>query len=178
MRTIYLVRHSQRNRQVTDEMTAPLTEEGIKLAEDYCSLLPKGLKVYSSPYKRATQTIAFYDPNPILIDDLREREVGSWLLNFDEYTQKQWLDKTYKLKQGESLEEVTNRIIPLFNQLLKNNSEDFIINSHGTLLACLLAYLTKGGFNYSDFKEMGMPDVYLVRLDNQGELVELKKVKK
>ena len=93
MTTVYFVRHSKPDFTITDELTRPLSDEGLKKCKkvtDY--LLDKEIhKVYSSPYKRAFDTVAGYANQAKLeveiVNDFRERKVdGGWIEERDGVT--------------------------------------------------------------------------------------------
>ena len=180
MREIYCVRHALRDESIKDDLMAPLSKRGLEQAEELWQNFSNEWsgEIYSSPCLRAIQTVeplaAQLEKKIKIKNDLREREVGEWLADFETFTQQQWLDKTYKTKNGEALKEVQNRAIPLFKELLKSNSESFMISSHGTFLSCLFNYLTNGAFGYNEFKEMKMPELYCGVFNDSQELVSLK----
>ena len=93
---------------------------------------------------------------PINKDEgLRERKIGRWVEDFYEFAEKQWRDFDYKLENGESLNEVQNRIVQTYNQIIKNsNVSTLLICGHGTAMSLLFNHLTKGKFQYEDFLQM------------------------
>ena len=59
MNRIYFVRHAKPDFSIHDDLTRPLAEEGIINSKKICEFL-KGKninRIYSSPYKRAIDTI-------------------------------------------------------------------------------------------------------------------------
>lgn len=95
--------------------------------------------------------------------------------NFQEFTQKQWADRNYKLETGESLNDVLERAVPIFIRIQNENPGNFVISSHGTWLAVLFNELTKGEFGYEAFMEMNFPDVYCGEFNENNQLISLKK---
>ena len=84
--------------------------------------------VLSSPYKRAVDTVTdFADSYGIEIDiiyDFRERKVESgWIEDFTSFTKMQWNDFTYKLSDGECLQEVQARNMSALQQVLNKYAE-------------------------------------------------------
>ena len=81
MTHLYYVRHAQPDYSVHDDLTRPLTEKGMRdcaLVTDF--LTDKSIdRVFSSPYKRAVDTVQPFAAQahlPVtLIDDLRERRI-------------------------------------------------------------------------------------------------------
>ena len=101
--TIYFVRHAESDVSVRDDLTRPLTARGEADALRVTTAL-KGLdiaRVYSSPYKRAVDTVRDLAQTLgleiITIDDLRERAVGGWVEDFVGFAKKQWSDFSFKL---------------------------------------------------------------------------------
>ncbi|MGX7013273.1 histidine phosphatase family protein [Vagococcus silagei] len=180
MKKIYFVRHSIRDESVHTE-TAPLSEEGMLKAEalqHYFKTIPVEA-IYSSAFTRAHDTIkptAKLLKLPIqVIPEFNERRIGEWLEDFDGFAAKQWSDFEYKLAQGESLDEVKARILPKWRELFSESASEWILTGHGTALSVLLNELTQGKFDYTDFREMLMPDVYLGIFTDDGDLLELRK---
>lgn len=116
MTRVYFVRHAQPNFNNHDDLTRELTEQGRrdrKLVTAFLKVKEIGA-VFSSPYKRAVDTIKeFADAQGMeieLVSDFRERKVGDlWIENFDSFCKRQWDDFDYKLPAGESLREVKCR---------------------------------------------------------------------
>lgn len=182
MRNIYFVRHSIRDTTIQEDQIAPLTFEGHQLAVKLVDLFKeKSIKhIFSSPYLRAIQTIQpiadFYQLDVALVEELHERKVGTWVANFPEFTKKQWQDFDYHLAQGESLNQVLQRILPVYQEILDETTDDIIICGHGTAFAVLFYHLTKGQFTYEEFKEMEMPDVFIAKYQGK-QLIEFSKTK-
>ena len=115
MTRVYFVRHAQPNFNNHDDLTRELTEQGRrdrKLVTAFLKVKEIGA-VFSSPYKRAVDTIKeFADAQGMeieLVSDFRERKVGDlWIGNFDSFCKRQWDDFDYKLPAGESLRPLTN----------------------------------------------------------------------
>lgn len=157
--TVYFVRHAEPNYHNHDDLTRELTIKGL---QDCQRLIPffKDITInqfYSSPYKRAIDTIA-----PLaeqrgkaiqLVDNFRERKIDNqWIEDFADFCQKQWQDKTYKLANGESLQEVTDRQLLVLNQLLDTEQgKTLLVGSHGTAISCLINYYQEK-FGYDEFK--------------------------
>lgn len=116
MTTVYFVRHAEPNYNNHDDALRELSPKGMKdrkLVTDFLSDKQIDI-VLSSPYKRAVDTIKdFADSNGLdieTIDSFRERKVDSgWIDNFTSFAQKQWNDFSYKLSDGECLQEVQDK---------------------------------------------------------------------
>ena len=99
--TIYFVRHAESDVSVRDDLTRPLTARGEADALRVTTAL-KGLdiaRVYSSPYKRAVDTVRDLAQTLgleiITIDDLRERAVGGRVEDFGGFSKKQGSDFSF-----------------------------------------------------------------------------------
>lgn len=176
--TIYFVRHSIRDTSVHDE-SAGLSPEGYaQLSRLVAFFKDKAISaIYSSPYERVMETI-----RPVALDkgleiqevaDLRERAIGTWVADFEQFAQAQWTDFDYSLPGGESLNTVKTRIWPVFEDLVRQHGQqDLIMAGHGTALAVLFSQLTD--FGYADFCQIQQPDVYAVDSLPDGRFVNFR----
>lgn len=180
MKQIYFLRHSIRDSSVHHEH-APLTIEGQQLARQLSKFfIDKQIKqIYSSPFQRTIDTVKPTADQLALaiqtVDYFSERRVGEWVADFDSFSQSQWLDFDYKHLNGESLNDVKNRVYPAFKGVLKEIEHPIIICGHGTALSVLFHTLTAGSFGYSDFQKMKMPDLYHLTF-KQEELLTFKNI--
>lgn len=148
MTNVYFVRHATPNYGNHDDLTRELTAQGLKDRELVTSfLLNKEIGVvFSSPYKRAIDTIKqFADIRQMeinLVEDFRERKIGNaWIGNFDSFCKKQWEDFNFKHQGGESLGEVQKRNIYALNRILQTYADkNIVIGSHGTALSTIINY--------------------------------------
>lgn len=124
MTNVYFVRHAEPNYKNHDDELRELTSKGLKdrnLVTEF--LLDKEIDImFSSPYKRSKDTIQeFADMKNLeifLIEDFRERKIDSvWIEDYNSFSKKQWEDFSYKLSDGECLEEVQSRNIWIFRVL-------------------------------------------------------------
>lgn len=151
MATIYLIRHAEPDYRIHNDMERPLTEKGKQSCSKVNEYLmdKKITQVYSSPYKRAIDTVRdFAILNGLTIEevyDLRERAVDEgWIENFSEFAHRQWEDFDYKLEGGESLREVEARFIPALEAILREKPEEnIVIGSHGTAISSVIHYYDK-----------------------------------
>ena len=158
---VYFVRHAEPNYENHNDQLRELTPKGMAdrtLVTQF--LADKHITVaLSSPYKRSVDTIKdFTDKNSLtieLIDDFRERKIDSvWIEDFNAFAKHQWTDFTYKLSDGECLQEVQDRNITALNRaLLKYSGQNIVIGSHGTALSTIINYYDKS-FGYSDFEKV------------------------
>lgn len=161
MTTIYFVRHAEPDYNNHDDFFRPLTDKGLKdriKVTNY--LLDKEIDVVlSSPYVRAVDTVAHFAKNAGLnietIDDFRERKIDSvWVENFKDFCKKQWSDFSFKLTDGETLNEVQKRNINALEGVLdKYKGKNIVVGSHGTALSTIINYYDNT-FNYNNFAEI------------------------
>lgn len=161
MTTIYFVRHAESNYENHDDISRELSNKGLKdrkLVTEF--LMDKQIDVVlSSPYKRAIDTVREVAEvkglGITIIDDFKERRVDSgWIDDFNSFCKKQWEDFTYKLSDGECLEEVQNRnVLALSGVLEQYKNKKIVVGSHGTALSTIIHYFDKT-FGYSDFDEI------------------------
>ncbi len=184
MTTIYFVRHARTDYTVKDEVNRPLTYEGresaLRIKEFFSEIEIDA--IYSSPYKRTVDTIKPYAESVCkeikLVNDLREREIGCWVEDFDEFSYNQWHDFNYKLSKGESLQEVQDRNILKINSILRLHSNKSIaISTHGTALASILNYYDES-FLYEGFQSIRhkMPLIMIAQFRDDN-LIDLKEVR-
>ena len=100
---------------------------------------------------------------------MRERKIGRWVEDFYEFAEKQWRDFDYKLENGESLNEVQDRIVQAYHRIIENNEvQTLLICGHGTAMSLLFYHLTNGEFDYADFLQMKMPSIYSYETNTQA----------
>lgn len=174
MATIYLIRHAEPDYRIHNDMERPLTEEGKRSCSKVTEYLmdKKITQVFSSPYKRAIDTVQdFAKVNGLTIEavyDLRERAVDEgWIENFTEFVHSQWKDFDYKLKGGESLREVEVRCIPAMEMILrKHPEENMVIGSHGTAISTMIHYYDQEyGVEHFNLIRSIMPFVAKLKFD-------------
>lgn len=161
MTKVYFVRHAKPDFSVHDDYLRPLTEEGFRACKKVTEFLNDRFitKVYSSPYKRAIDTVRNFAEssglNIDIIDDFRERKIDSvWIEDFNDFAKQQWNDFYFKLSDGESLNEVQNRNLnALMNIVEKNMDDNIAIGSHGTALSTIINFFNKE-FDYNEFKRI------------------------
>lgn len=164
-KTIYLIRHSGPFVEIDNysdygniswkeyNKNMILSVEGEQKAERLCEI--KELKdiqhIYSSNSFRAISTakyLAELNNTKIKLDDrINERNFGIDYLNQlpDDFTKKSFKDKTYKVFNGESLEEMDYRFNNFIEELLEKDINKSIITIHGIMLLSFLQ-------NHCDFK--------------------------
>lgn len=176
MTTVYFVRHAQPNFGVKNTAARNLTEEG--LADRYKAaefLKNSGIEtVYSSPYKRAYDTVVPIAENigkEIITDDrLRERANGEGTeKTFEVYASRQWADFSYKRLYGESLGETQKRNIEALTEILRSNDGKTIaIGTHGACLSTIINYYNPQ-WGYDDFMRVLNYMPFVVKFEFEGE---------
>lgn len=181
---IYFVRHAQPDFSVKNDRQRPLTQKGMRDRELATKALQniKIKKVYSSPYKRAFDTVKHLaDINNLeihVVEDFRERKANDeGVADFKSFSRKQWEDFNFKLKSGECLKEVQQRNITALFKVLKNNlGSNVVVGTHGTALSTIINYFDHD-FGYEDFWGIidKMPYVICIKFKNE-EFVRMKEL--
>ena len=177
MTKIYFVRHAEPDLTTNrDDRTRTLTEKGRK----DCALVTKYLQnkdisvVLSSPFRRSVDTVApFAESQGLtieLIEDFRERKVDSvWIDDFNEFKRKQWEDFSYKLSDGECLNEVQERNIAALKEVLKQHKDKNIaVGTHGTALSMIINYYDNT-YGLEDFNAMANIFPWMVMMEFEGD---------
>lgn len=174
---IYLIRHCEPNYDNHDDFSRELTDKGLQdrqLIVNFFNELTID-NIFSSPYKRAVDTI---DPlakakalDIKIIPEFRERKIDSvWIEDFTAFSKAQWHDFSYKLSDGESLQEVQNRNITALNNILENNHQQTIaISSHGTAISTIMNHYLNT-FGYREFNQLKslMPFIIEMSFENKS----------
>lgn len=176
MTEFYFVRHAEPDYSNHDDMTRALTEKGLRdrlLAAEF--LKDKNIAaVYSSPFKRAVDTVQPLADRlnlPILTDpDFRERRVDSvWVEDFDAFSRQQWSDFDFRLTDGETLRTVETRNLSALHRLLQKHPDKAVaVGSHGTALSALIHHYDKS-FGYDSFKTIQKLMPWVVHFSFAGE---------
>ena len=205
MTTIYLVRHSKPlkvnntfnsdNLQIQNEKQS-LSIEGERIAQDKLNNIEfNNIDIlFSSNYVRTIQTAKYLaEKNNLeinIVSDLGERKFGinSWDELPENFERKQFLDENYKISNGESQREVSNRMYSTIMKILNENKNKRIaIVSHATAISYLLKkwcninivndklrysfnnnVIFDGYFNYCE--------TFKLEFDDNNELVDIKNI--
>ncbi len=199
MTTIYFMRHSEamkpQNINNTDSLQLQnekwiLTVNGENIAKEKSQLeeLKNFNCVYSSNYVRAIST-AKYFADEIKIDErFGERKFGinSWDELSSDFGEKQFKDFDYKLKNGESINEVILREQKALEELLeKHKEEKILIVGHSTALAslfskwCEISYTGPYKYNDIDFFDgkWNYCETFRLYFDDTNKLISIKNIK-
>ncbi len=169
--TVYFVRHCEPNFENHDDMSRELSGKGMedrRLVSGFLS--DKGVTaVFSSPYKRAVDTISEYAGGNgfkiNIIEDFRERRVGKWTEDFADFSRRQWENFDFRLPLGESLSEVQKRNISALQAVLKeNDGGTLVVGSHGTALSTIINFYDTS-FGFKDFERIKSLMPWIVRFD-------------
>lgn len=163
MKTIYFVRHAKAGGQ---EVSAPLTEKGVEQAAKLVGFFANKPieKIYSSPFKRAIDTIqplANEKGLSLVVDDrLSERVLSG--VPFEDWQEKlkQSFDNfDLEFEGGESHSSGMKRAVSILEEVLASKENHIILVSHGNLTTLLIRYFNES-FGYDDLMEMSNPDVF------------------
>lgn len=177
---VYLIRHAEPNYDNHNDEERELTPKGLQdcqLLLDYFKLTAID-SIYSSPFKRAIQTV--YDLAneknlPIQVkENFKERKVDDvWIDDFNDFAKRQWQDFSYQLAKGESLQEVQDRNIRELQKILDRKEKNLLISSHGTAISTIINYYdNQFSFdNFQDIKKL-MPFVATL-IFNNGKIEDI-----
>ena len=173
MTEVYLIRHSEKYRDVcniVNDDNFQLCNEKIILSINGEMLAFKLANmeemsnidvVFASNYVRSIGTakyIAYKNGTLVKVDkNLGERVYGVNSINeiASGFGFKQWEDIDYKLPNGESRRDVTNRMYDTVNRILDDyNGKRIAIVSHGTAISFLLDKWCDISLNYNDDNKM------------------------
>ncbi|WP_130805586.1 histidine phosphatase family protein [Senegalia massiliensis] len=163
-----------------DDKSRELSEEGKMQRKDVLEALKRENVdiIYSSPYKRAIDTIKLYadfrNMAINIVDNLRERKVSDVFIDdFVPFSINQWKDFNYKLNGGESLNEVKDRGIKAIENILnKHRGKGIVVGTHGTFLGVLLNHYDSK-FNYEDWKALKMPAIFIITFDDNLNVIDI-----
>jgi 2,3-bisphosphoglycerate-dependent phosphoglycerate mutase len=172
---IYFIRHAKSiyDSKIHDEQRT-LSLEGEKQAT---ALIPKLLtlnikKIYSSPAKRAIDTIAPFAKKANLeieiVPEFREREVQPCdsLETYIENVRKTWEDFNFKPKGWETSCSCQNRSFKKLKELgRENKNSNIVISSHGTVTSLCLNKINPS-WSFDEWKALPMPAVIEVSYEN------------
>ncbi len=175
MTSIYFVRHAQPDYKFKNTSDRPLTNEGLQDRLKAADVLEKIdiSAIYSSPYKRAYDTVLPLAERlglEIVVDSrLRERLSGDVVGDFLDFTRRQWRNFTFKTKVGECLQEVQERNIEAVKAILAAHpNQNVVVGTHGTSLSTIINYyISTSGFD--DFLRIIDYMPYILKMNFDGE---------
>lgn len=181
MTELFFVRHAHADYSA-DEYHRPLSLKGLKDAERVTSLFKNHRidAVYSSPYKRAIQTvqgIAKDNDLPIqTVDALKERQLANGAINdFQSAIQRVWQDPVFAWAGGESNQQAMARAIRSLQTIILSHPHDsIVIGTHGNIMVLMMQSFDSQ-YDYAFWQKLTMPDVY--RLSFRGlSLLDVQRV--
>lgn len=188
MTEIYFIRHAEPDHSIVDDGQRPLTTKGLKDASNLVNYfyIIDIASIYSSPYKRAIQTVKPIAENKSITIQIREKfkeriSNTNWIDNTDDlntHVRQMWQRPNIGIDGGESIKSVQERNIEELALVLKaNKNKKSIIGTHGTALATMISYYSKS-FSVDDFlKFIGiMPYIIKMRF-NDGALKDMEEIK-
>lgn len=187
MKKIVLIRHGKAAMAGKDH-ERELDEDGIIQASSLKNkLIELGLnnaKIYTSPFKRAIQTIKpFAEINKnVIISEKKELEEIHMpkddKLSKHQIIEKMWEDENFKTKDGVSQAEHVNMIKEELDKIFENfykSDHDLILVSHGNSIGIILKYFFKIQFTFEDWKKISMPDMYFLEFNSENKIIEYKR---
>ena len=164
--TLFLIRHA--HAVWTPDDRRSLSALGTSAAVRIAALLEQFpvTAIYSSPSRRAIETVAPLAErlrlDPILIDDLRERELSAASApQFEAAIERSWQKPHAAATEGgESNVAAQGRGIALLRSVLERHpGETVVISTHGSLFALMLNGFD-ARFEYDFWRSLTFPDVY------------------
>ena len=140
MTSLYLIRHA--HAKYSNDEGRPLSARGQQMANKVANLLGRYpiTHIYSSPAKRALQTVAplseRLDLRVHIEHGLHERELGEVEAGIDFFSavQQTWQDASYSFPYGETNMAAQHRGVAVIRQLTKRHSgEHLVLSTHGNL---------------------------------------------
>lgn len=173
---VVLVRHAMavtRTADGPDEADRPLTAEGLVQARRLVGVLsePRPAAVWSSPYRRAVQTV---EPVAAALGlpvrtrwELREWDDGlPYTDDWEPHYARSWAEPSYARPGGESMDQLTARAVGAVGALAREHEGHLVIVAgHGTFIARALGGLGVP-VDAAFWQRMPLPAVYRLRFDD------------
>jgi 2,3-bisphosphoglycerate-dependent phosphoglycerate mutase len=176
---LYIVRHCKATGQ---EVTAPLTEEGERQAEelvDFFADKPVD-RIISSPYVRAIKTI---EPlaKKLNVPIEQDERFGERVLFGDGQFTEDWLEKFERTFEdfdlsyngGESNRQAMERAKAAIDEILQADEKNVIIVSHGNLTVLMLKLFDER-YGFAEWKSLSNPDVFEIIVS--GDKGQIKRI--
>ncbi|WP_330949445.1 histidine phosphatase family protein [Virgibacillus sp. MG-45] len=178
---LYFVRHAH-STYTPDELGRPLSERGFSDAKTVTDLLKREAIdfVYSSPYKRAIQTVegiaAYINKEINELDGFKERILAEEPVeDFEVAITKVWQDDDFSWEGGESNRVAQQRgVNATFNVLERHLGKNIVIGTHGNIMVLIMNYFdNQYGFDF--WKELEMPDIYKLSF-NEKKCIDIQRI--
>lgn len=204
MKTIYLIKHSGpfvdiKNYEDYENVlwedynkNMILSVEGEKRAEKLCEIeeLNNVERIFASDSVRAIASAKYLaEKNNIKIEldeRINERIFGIEKLSElpKDFNKLSFDDKNYKMKNGESFNDVDKRFIDFINDLLNQNNSSYILFIHGLILLSYLETICDFTFDGMNFNikyndkvildgNPKSPSVYKITYNNDKEVIDV-----
>lgn len=178
---LYFVRHAH-STYTPDELKRPLSQRGVNDAKFITELLKQENidKVFSSPYKRAIQTVEgiakLLGKEIELMEDFKERTLSEHpVTDFSEAISKVWANFDFSLEGGESNHVAQKRGVAATFQILdKYKGQNIVIGTHGNIMALIMNYFDQR-YDVHFWEQLKMPDIYKLSFD-ENHLIEVTRV--
>ena len=177
MKKIIFIRHCKAEMGGVDK-ERKLDDDGViqskSLGKKLNDLLSKDVKIYSSPFKRAIQsikTLQEFNSNIDIVSKtfLQEIDHGkSNDLSKHEIIKKMWEDENFCIEDHNSQKEHFSKIKTDIDEIMNDfisGSHDLVLVTHGNLLGIVLKFYFKKNFGFNEWKQMSMPDLYILPFD-------------
>lgn len=182
---LHFIRHGQTDWNVLGRIQgshdSELNETGKKQAQELTKhVLETGIKfskIYSSKQKRAHKTAMILSEGTcvdcITVEGLEEIRFGDWEgLTWDEVREtypkeyEQWLqDRRFtKSVNGESYQELMERVIAALHKIITQSSGDVAIVTHGAVIMCLQCYITNTPFD--EMRKFQAENASIIQIDS------------
>ncbi|GLY94985.1 histidine phosphatase family protein [Actinoplanes sp. NBRC 103695] len=175
---VVLVRHALpvlRSADGPDELTRPLTAEGMRQAAELVATLtePRPAAIWSSPHRRAIQTVqpaADALGLPVRTRwELREWDDGlPFTEDWEPHYAASWANLSFARPGGESLDQLSARAVDAVLTIVdRHRGQLVLVAGHGHLISRILA-----GFglavDYTFARRMPMPAIYRLRFTGRS----------
>lgn len=176
MKTIYIVRHCKAEGQEPD---APLTREGVlqtkRLVETLAGVEIE--RIISSPYRRAKDSVIPLAQHLNIPVELDQRLVERILCQgfnaaWQQHLKISFDDLDFCLVGGESSRTAMQRIVSVVNEIEHDSAKITLLATHGNLMTLLLKYFDNN-IGFSEWKNLGNPDIYRIILTQPPQIQRL-----
>ncbi len=158
-----------------DELARPLAPAGLRQARDLIEALtdPRPAAVWSSPYRRAIQTVRpTAEALGLLVRtrwELREWDDGlPYTDDWEPHYAESWADTAYARPGGESLDQLSARAVDAVRALVHENpGQVVLVAGHGSWISRALSGFGRP-MDWAAARSMSMPAVYRLRFTDAG----------
>lgn len=177
MRTIlYLVRHADSTYTPGQERERGLSDKGLEDVHRVQELLQHEEMdaFYSSPYRRAVQTVneaaLAAGKQLVLVEDLRERSLAEEYFcvkgeHFQDMKKRLYDDFDYAYPGGESSAEAQRRGVQAVLGILDRHAgNQVVIGTHGDIMTLILNDFDRS-YGYDFWRSTSMPDIYKLEFE-------------